>query len=102
MVRPLRPHSPWHKCLWYTGLVLHCWERACLDQNQHIVRSDDTLSSIAAYSGTAINAIVFRTGLTDEHCIQVGQVLRVPSGSYGSEAVGSGCSAMCVIHQEYA
>ena len=83
-----------------TIFVAHRREHVCLDQNRHGVRSGKTLSSTAAYHDTAIDAIVFRTGLTGEHFIHVGQVLRVPGGSHGAAAAGSGCCTPHVIPPE--
>ena len=65
-------------------------------QNQHVVRTGDTLSSIAAYYGTTVGAIVSLNGLAAQHYIHVGQILRIPSGSNGS-AGGSGCAVTHVI-----
>jgi LysM repeat protein len=69
-------------------------------QNQHVVRTGDTLFSIAARYGTTVGAIVSLNGLSSETYIYVGQVLRIPdgSGASGSSASGgAGCSATHVV-----
>lgn len=69
-------------------------------QNQHVVRTGDTLYSIAARYGTTVGAIVALNGLSSETYIHVGQVLRIPGGSgasSGSAAGGAGCSATHVV-----
>ena len=70
------------------------------DQNQHVVRTGDTLYSIAARYGTTVDAIVALNGLSSETYIHVGQVLRIPGGSGASGASasgGAGCSATHVV-----
>lgn len=74
-------------------------------QNQHVVRTGDTLYAIADRYGTTVDAIVALNGLSGETYIYVGQVLRIPSGSgtaggsasSGSASGGAGCSATHVV-----
>ena len=66
-------------------------------QNQHVVRTGDTLYSIAARYGTTVDAIVALNGLSSGTYIHVGQVLRIPGGSTGSASGGAGCSAIHVV-----
>jgi len=68
-------------------------------QNQHVVRTGDTLYSIAASYGTTVDAIVALNGLSSETYIYVGQVLRIPggSGAGASASGGAGCSATHVV-----
>ena len=98
-------------------LVANRWGRVCLlllalalvvalvppqalqaqGQNQHVVRTGDTLYSIAARYGTTVAAIVTLNGLAGDSYIHVGQVLRIPGGTGGAAAGGSGCSATHVV-----
>ncbi|MCY3658620.1 MAG: LysM peptidoglycan-binding domain-containing protein [Caldilineaceae bacterium] len=66
-------------------------------QNQHVVRTGDTLYSIAARYGTTVDAIVALNGLSSGTYIYVGQVLRIPGGSTGPASGGAGCSATHVV-----
>lgn len=70
-------------------------------QNQHVVRTGDTLFSIAARYDTTVDAIVTLNGLSGETYIYVGQVLRLPGASGGTAtggaAGGAGCSATHVV-----
>ncbi|MDE0671377.1 MAG: LysM peptidoglycan-binding domain-containing protein [Caldilineaceae bacterium] len=66
-------------------------------QNQHVVRTGDTLYSIAARYGTTVDAIVALNGLSSGAYIHVGQVLRIPGTSGGAPSGGAGCSATHVV-----
>ncbi|MYA04587.1 MAG: LysM peptidoglycan-binding domain-containing protein [Caldilineaceae bacterium SB0664_bin_22] len=66
-------------------------------QNQHVVRTGDTLYSIAARYGTTVDAIVALNGLSSGTYIHVGQVLRIPGTSGASASGGTGCSATHVV-----
>ena len=47
----------------------------------HVVRSGDTLGTIAARNGTTVKALVEANGIRDPNLIVVGSTLKVPSGS---------------------
>lgn len=62
------------------------------DQSMHMVRTGDTLSSIAARYGTTVGAIISANELADGNFIHVGQILRIPNNTSGS-----GCSVVHAI-----
>ena len=63
----------------------------------YVVQAGDTLSAIAARSGTTVDALASANGLDPSHYLLTGTVLRVPSGSSSGTTVdvsmSSGSSA---------
>ncbi|MDR5682712.1 MAG: LysM peptidoglycan-binding domain-containing protein [Armatimonadota bacterium] len=55
----------------------------------YTVRSGDTLTSIAARFGTTVSAIVQANGLDDAHRLQIGQTLRIPSGTRAARSASA-------------
>lgn len=69
---PLRPRD-----LIAVALVAVC---ALAASGTHVVRSGDTLGTIAARNGTSVRELVEANGLRDPNVILVGQQLKIPGG----------------------
>ena len=65
------------------------WNASSINRNvneviagEYIVKSGDTLSGIAATTGSPQSAIAQANGLEEPYPIRIGQVLQIPSGKY--------------------